>query len=220
LQVAYTLSRSIDPTTGGDLYTLSNPYSRAYDFGPAPLDRTNIGLVNFIYDIPVFRNSQNKALKTVVGGWELSGVVTMESGLPLNITLNGAQSSNGLQNATNRPNFSGNVSYPGTVASFFTTSGFSSPAVGAFGNLAKGVVRGPGRNNWNMSLFKSFVLNEEHHSRIELRVETFNTWNHTEFNGVSTGATFSSSGAITNNFGQVTSAWDPRVFQLGGKFIW
>jgi hypothetical protein len=64
-----------------------------------------------------------------------------------------------------------------------------------------------------MSLFKSFSLNEARHSRIELRIETFNSWNHTEFNSVSTG--FGS-----GNFGQVTSAWDPRVFQLGGKFIW
>ncbi len=213
LQAAYTLSRAIDPTTGGDLYTLSNPYNRSYDIGPAPLDRTHIGLVNFIYDIPVFRNSQNHLLKTVAGGWELSGIVTMESGLPLFITEGGSESSNGISGATNRPDLSGSVSYPGTVAQFFTTSGFSNPAVGAWGNLGKGVVRGPGRNNWNMSLFKSFVLSEDRHSRIELRVESFNTWNHTEFQNVST-----SYGA--GDFGQVTSAWDPRVFQLGGKFIW
>jgi hypothetical protein len=137
----------------------------------------------------------------------------MESGLPLNITENGSESSNGLSNATNRPDFSGSISYPGTIAQYFSTSGFSNPAVGAWGNLGKGVVRGPGRDNWNLSLFKSFLLNESRNSRIELRVETFNTWNHTEFQAVSTG--FGAS-----NFGQVTSTWDPRVFQLGGKFIW
>src|SRR5258707_14211115 len=51
LQFAYTLSRSIDPSTtfGGDLYTVSNPYNRAYDNGPAAVDRTHIALVNFIY---------------------------------------------------------------------------------------------------------------------------------------------------------------------------
>ncbi len=222
LQFAYTLSRAIDPATatnggsgsgGGDLYTLSDPYSRAYDNGPSPLDRTNIALVNFIYDIPLFRNSQSKLAKSVAGGWEVSGIVTMESGLPLNITENGSESSNGLSNATNRPDFSGSISYPGTIAQYFSTSGFSNPAVGAWGNLGKGVVRGPGRDNWNLSLFKSFLLNESRNSRIELRVETFNTWNHTEFQAVSTG--FGAS-----NFGQVTSTWDPRVFQLGGKFIW
>ena len=213
LQVAYTLSRAIDPTTGGDLYTLSNPYNRSYDIGPAPLDRTNIALVNFIYDIPMFRQSQNKFAKSVAGGWTISGIVTMESGLPLFINEGGSEGSNGLSGATNRPNLTGSVSYPGTVSQFFTTSGFSNPAVGSWGNLGKGVVRGPGRNNWNLSMFKSFLLSEAHHSRIELRVETFNTWNHTEFQNVST--TYGS-----GNFGQVTSTWDPRVFQLGGKFLW
>ena len=212
LQFAYTYSKAYDPATpgtgtnggSGDLYTLSNPYNRAYDNGPSPLDRANIALVNFIYEIPLFRDSQRRLLKTVAGGWELSGIVTMQSGLPLNITEGNFQGSNGLSGATNRPNFTGSVSYPGTIGQFFTTSGFSDPAVGAWGNLGKGVVRGPGRDNWNMSLFKSFLLSEAHHSRIELRVETFNTWNHTEFQGVST--SFGSS-----NFGQVTSTWDPRV---------
>jgi hypothetical protein len=152
-------------------------------------------------------------LKTVAGGWEVSGIVTMESGLPLFINEGGSEGSNGLSGATNRPDLTGSVSYPGTISQFFTTSGFSNPAVGAWGNLGKGVVRGPGRDNWNLSLFKSFVFSEARNSRIELRVETFNTWNHTEFQNVST--TFGSS-----NFGQVTSTWDPRVFQLGGKFIW
>jgi hypothetical protein len=213
LQVAYTLSRAIDPTNGGDLYTLSNPYNRSYDIGPAPLDRTHIALVNFVYEIPVFRNSQHTALKSVAGGWELSGIVTMESGLPLFLTEGGSLGSNGLSGATNRPNFTGSVSEPGTIAHFFTTSGFTNPAVGQFGNLGKGVFRGPGRNNWNMSLFKSFQLSEARKSRIELRIESFNTWNHTEYQNVSTG--FGS-----GNFGQVTSTWDARVFQLGGKFLW
>lgn len=213
VNVAYTLSRAIDPSFGsGDLATVSNPYNRAYDIGPSSYDKTNIALVNFIYEIPFFKHNSNLMTRTVLGGWELSGIVTMSSGAPLNITLNGNESSNGLASATNRPNLTGSVSTPGTVAQFFTTSGFSEPAPGDWGSLAKGVVRGPGRNNWNTSLFKSFVINEARGTRFELRVESFNTWNHTEFNAVSTG--FGSS-----NFGQVTSTWDPRVFQLGAKFL-
>ncbi|MCU1294114.1 MAG: hypothetical protein JWP08_2964, partial [Bryobacterales bacterium] len=215
LQTAYTLSRAIDPATstgGGDLYTVSNPYNRAYDNGPSGLDRTHIGLVNFIYEVPFFRTSSNRFLKTAAGGWEVSGIVTMQSGLPLNITLGGSQSSNGLANATNRPDVNGNVNYPQTVLQFFNTSAFSAPAPGAWGSLTKGMVRGPGRDNWNISLFKDFLLSESRNSRFELRIETFNTFNHTQFKDVS--SSFSSS-----NFGQVTSTWDPRVFQLGGKLI-
>jgi hypothetical protein len=214
LQAAYTLSRSVDPATsfGGDLYTVSNPYNRAYDNGPAAVDRTNIGLVNFIYDLPIFRATQNRLLKTTLGGWEVSGIATMESGLPLNITLGGAEGSNGLADATNRPNYAGSISYPQTVTQWFNPAAFSLPAPGQWGTLTKGAIRGPGRDNWNISLFKSFLLSEQRNSRLEFRVETFNTFNHTQFNGISTTYTAS-------NFGAVTSVWDPRVFQLGMKLL-
>jgi hypothetical protein len=212
LQFAYTLSRALDPASsaGGDLYTVSNPYNRAYDNGPQAADRTHIALVNFIYDLPILKTSQNQMLKSVLGGWELAAIGTMETGQPLNITLGGAQGSNGLASATNRPNYSGSVSYPHTVSQWFATSAFSLPAIGQWGSLTKGAIRGPGRNNWNVSLFKNFVFNEKRGTMLEFRVESFNSFNHTQFNGVST--SYSAS-----NFGSVTSAFDPRVFQLGVK---
>ncbi len=213
LQFAYTLSRAIDPVFGnnnGDLANVSDPYNRAYDNGPSNFDRTHIALVDFDYKIPFLKNSSNHFAKTVVGGWEFSGVVTMESGLPLNINLGGPQGANGLPNSTNRPDFSGSVTYPETVTQWMSTSAFSLPASGAWGNLPKGSIRGPGRDNWDLSLFKNFVFNEARGTMFELRFESFNTFNHTQFNAVS--STFSNS-----NFGQVTSAWDPRVFQLGAK---
>jgi hypothetical protein len=142
----------------------------------------------------------------------MSGIVTMMSGLPLHMTLGGTQGSNGLANAANRPDFTGKVSYPQQVSEWFDTSGFSTPALGAWGNLKPGEIRGPGRDNWNLSLFKSFAFSETRGSRFELRFETFNTWNHTQLKDVS--SSFSAS-----NFGQVTSVWDPRVFQLGAKLI-
>lgn len=212
LQVAYTLSRAIDPVVGtgaGDLANVSNPYNRRYDIGPSPLDRTHIGLVNFIYKLPIFTNS-SRLVKSTLGGWEVSGIVTAQTGLPLNITLGGAQGSNGLANSTNRPNVNGSIDYPGTVGSWFSKSALSVPDVGAWGNLGKGAIRGPGRNNWNLSLFKSFLFSEQRGSRLEFRLETFNAFNHTQFNNVST--SFSAS-----NFGAVTSTWDPRSLQLGMK---
>ena len=212
LQAAYTLSRTIDPVTsfGGDLSDVSNPYNRAYDNGPGLSDRTHIAFVNFIYDLPFFRSTNNHLLRTTLGGWTVSGIGTMESGLPLNITLGGSQGSNGLPSATNRPDINGSITYPQTVGAWFNTSIFSLPAPGAWGNLTKGAVRGPGRDNWNISLFKDFVISETRGSRFELRIESFNTFNHTQFNGIST--SYSAS-----NFGHVTSVWDPRVFQLGAK---
>jgi hypothetical protein len=93
---------------------------------------------------------------------------------------------------------------------YIDPAAFSLPALGAFGNLGHNAARAKGRNNWNLSLFKSFVFSETRGSRLEFRVETFNTWNHTQFHDVSNN--FGSS-----DFGQFTSAFDPRIMQLGLK---
>ena len=213
MRAFYTLSRTVDPTLGGgggaDLANISNPYlGWKYDKGPGGYDRTHNAAVNFIYEIPFLQRSPNTLLRSTVGGWEVSGIVTMTSGLPINPQLTGGQSSNGLPNATNRPDKVGSVSYPHKAGEWFSRAAFAPPAVGAWGNAGFNSLRGPGRDNWNLSLFKSFQFGEAR--RLELRAESFNIWNHTEFNQVSNGL-----GA--SNFGQVTSAFDPRVFQFGAK---
>ncbi len=217
-QAAYTLSRAIDPSTPGgsgyDLSNVTNPYiGWRHDLGPSILDRTNIAFVNFVYDLPIFRNTPNHLLKSTIGGWEVSGIVSMVSGAPLTITEGGVGGNvcSTIPNCTVRPDFSGSKKYPKTVDQWFDpSSGFVAAAPGTFGTLPYNAFRGPGRNNWNLSLFKSFMINEERGSKIEFRAESFNTWNHTQFNNVST--TFGNS-----NFGAVTTAHDPRVFQLGLK---
>jgi len=221
LRAFYTYSRTIDPTTGGngggDLSNVSNPYlGWKYDIGPGGYDRTHNAVVNFIYDVPLFRNNSSRLVKTVAGGWTVSGIVTMESGVPINIGLTGGQGGNALPNATNRPDLVSKITYPNQVTSgdhviqYIDPASFTNPAVGSFGNLGHNAVRGPGRDNWNLSLFKSFVFSETRGSRLEFRVETFNTWNHTQFNQISNN--FGS-----GNFGQFTSAFDPRILQLALK---
>jgi Carboxypeptidase regulatory-like domain/TonB dependent receptor len=247
-QFAYTWSKAMDPSTGGDngdLATVSNPYAGwKFDYGPSAFDRTNIFLSEFVYDIPLLRHSSNRFLKTVVAGWTTSGIVTIESGLPVNLTVGGALGSNGLPDATNRPSVSGAIGTPHTVGSWFNNTpvmandpvtgvptlvsvgNFLPPTVGDFGNLGYDAVRGPGRDNWNLSLFKSFLLSESRGSRLEFRCETFNTWNHTQFNSIngSIGYSFNKdfNEYLPNSgqqFGQATSAFDPRVFQLGLKLF-
>jgi len=226
LRAFYTLSRTIDPTTGGsgggDLANVSNPYlGWKYDDGPGGYDRRhNVG-VNFIYDIPLFRNNQNLLVKSALGGWQLSGIITVSSGLPINVGLSGGQGGNGLPNATNRPDLTGSISYPSTVLpgnqkiQYIDPSAFSLPALGTFGNLGHNALRGPGRDNWNLSLFKSFVFSEERGSRLEFRLQTYNTWNHTQFRGDTGGGISNNFGA--SNFGQFTTAFDPRIIELGLK---
>jgi len=219
LDAAYTWSRSIDPgtNTNADDANTDNPYDRYYDYGPSILDRTDVAFVSLVYDIPFLRHSNNPALRVGLGGWQLSAIGTMETGLPLAIGLGGtygSQSSNAVQNGTNRPDISGSVSYTKSYGQWFSGD-FSAPTPSAsapygWGNLAQGAVRAPGRDDWNIALFKDFVFSEKRGSLLELRFESFNTWNHTQFNGVNT--TFGAGG-----FGAVNSVWDPRIFQFAVK---
>ena len=220
LRAFYTLSRSIDPTTGGsgqDLNPVTNPYvGWRYDIGPSLFDRLHNFSANFIYSIPVLRNSSSRMTKSVLGGWQVSGIVTIESGLPLNVS----GGSSYIVGGGNRPNLTGPISYmhqavpskdPYTHIQYFNTSVFQDPALtapGTWGNLAHNALRGPGRDNWNLSLFKTFAFGET--SGLQLRLETFNTFNHTQFQGVS-------SSLGDGKFGQFTSAYPARIVQLGGK---
>jgi carboxypeptidase family protein len=227
LQFGYTYAKAHDSTTGtgsgGDLNNATNPYvGWKYDDGPSIYDRTNVAFVNFVYDIPLLKHSDNRFMRTVVGGWSLSGIVTMESGAPLNMGVSGSNASSVVPNSGNRPDLVGTIHYPKTVNEWFDPSAFAKPACttgpDCYGTLGHDAVRGPGRNNWNLSLFKSFVISESRGSRFEFRAESFNTWNHTQFKG-----DYNTGGISTNvgssNFGHVTGAFDPREFQLGAKLI-
>ena len=221
LQAAYTFSKAYDPATGSnnvqDLNNVSNPYNIAYDNGPSNLDRRHIAFVNFIYEIPFLKNSSNRLLKSTVGGWQVSGVVSLQTGNPINITEGGitncaavptpssctgslvgtANITSVLPNSSNRPNVNGSVGTPHSVSSWFDASAFSPTAAGEFGNMPRNSVYGPGRQNWNIAFFKSFVFSESRGSRLELRAETFNTFNHTQFKDVSNTFTNSNFGAVT-----------------------
>jgi hypothetical protein len=216
LRAFYTLSRAIDASTGGsgqDLNPVSNPYvGWKYDVGPGNFDRTHNFSANFIYDIPVFRHSRGLT-KSALGGWEISGIITAESGLPINITDGGGN----IVGGGNRPNVA-TISYSRAVLAgnqkiqYFDPAPFSAPtaqpAAGTWGTLGHNALRGPGRDNWNLSLFKTFTFSERR--GFEFRLETFNTWNHTQFNNVD-------AGVGDSRFGQFTSAFDARIIQLGGK---
>jgi len=226
LQVAYTLSKAEDSTTsngsGGDLQNVTNPYvGWKYDFGPSQFDRRNIFFTNFVYDIPFFRNSPNGLVKGGLGGWGLSAIITEESGAPINLGVSGTTASSIISNSGTRPNVNGSISYPKTVASWFNTSVFSAPVCATgpdcYGNLGFDAIRGPGRNNFDLSLKKVFAFTERF--KMEFRADAFNAWNHTQFKGDK------NNGGIGNNigssnFGQVTSAFDGRQFQLGLKLMY
>jgi Carboxypeptidase regulatory-like domain len=221
LQVAYTLARAKDATTatgsGGDLNNATNPYAGySYDYGPSVFNRNNVFFANFVYDLPIFRNGSSLQ-KGLLGGWQLASIITIESGAPINIGVNGTTASSIIGNSGMRPNLTGSISYPKTVSQWFTGN-FSAPACATgpdcYGNLGFDAVTGPGRQNWDMSLLKNFAFTERF--KMEFRVEAFNIWNHPQFEGnANLGGISNNFGA--SNFGAVTAAYDPRELQLGLK---
>ena len=219
-EVDYTWSHEIDVTTY-DLGQVSNPYNLKYDKGSGALDRRHILSLNYIYAAPFFKGDTG-LMGTVLGGWQLSGTFADESGViianqgpGLGINFDPIGLGGGY---TNRPNITGKVRYPKKQKEWFDQSVFSNPvpawAGGAnqgFGNAGKDSVLGPGRLNFDTSLFKTFVIREG--MDFKFRLETFNTFNHTEFNNV--GTSFNDG---SGNFGQTTNTWGPRVLELGGQF--
>jgi hypothetical protein len=106
--------------------------------------------------------------------------------------------------------------YPKKQLAWFDPTAFAAPVAPwmggpnqGFGSARKDAVVGPGVFNWNISLFKDFHITES--IGVQLRAESYNTFNHTQFNAINTGFT-------NGNFGQATSTVDPRTFQFGGKF--
>ncbi|HUN84253.1 MAG TPA: carboxypeptidase regulatory-like domain-containing protein [Terracidiphilus sp.] len=226
LQVAYTWSHEIDIQSGdqtsfpiaGSSGLVSDPFDLKYDRGSGLFDRRNILNVNYEYLLPFFRGSSNGFARNALGGWEVSGVTQAESGPPVNASYSPDVLGLG-GGTTNRPDKVGTVTQPKTQKEWFNTGAFATPTApwqggqnNGFGDAGKDSVVGPGLFNWNIALFKTirFVSNES--PRLQIRFESFNTFNHTEFQNIDTGFTDS-------NFGQVTNTYDPRVLQFGAKFL-
>jgi hypothetical protein len=220
-ELDYTYSHEIDITTY-DLATISNPFNTKYDKGSGALDRRQMLSANYVYNMPFFAKSSG-LVHSVLGGWELAGTIIDEGGL----NSSGNNQGPGLSisydpvglggNYTNRPNVSGKVDYPKKLKEWFDTSLFSAPVPAwlggpnqGFGDARKDAINGPTRVNFTTSLYKSFAMTERAH--FELRFESFNTFNHTEYNAFNN----SFGNAL---FGQITSTFDPRVLELGGKFV-
>jgi hypothetical protein len=237
-ELDYTYSHEIDIQSVDDVCCVSNPWNLKYDKGSGVLDRRQMVNANYIYKLPFFSKS-NGLIHSIAGGWEIAGTFIGESGVP-NSQVTGAggvanNSGNGYDSVglggdyTIRPNVSGKMSYPKKMGQWFDTSMFSSatpqwlggPNLG-FGDAGKDSVVGPGRVNFTTSLYKSFAVTERAH--FELRFESFNTFNHTEPYGLATSYNpqnnYPFSTAVgSGQFGAVTSTWDPRNLELGGKFV-
>ena len=214
-EVDYTYSHEIDITSTDDS-TINNPFNIKYDKGSGGFDRRNILSANYIYKLPIFK--EPGFTHSVLGGWEVAGTIIDETGVPTLPAMSLNYDTVGLDGGyTNRPNQSAKVKKLGGIKTAFDTSVFSFPTAAwaggpnqGFGSSGRDAIPGPNRVNFTTSLYKAFAFTEK--ARFEFRVESFNTFNHTEPNGVG-------NQLGNSNFGTVTSFYDPRALEFGGKFI-
>jgi Carboxypeptidase regulatory-like domain/TonB-dependent Receptor Plug Domain len=234
LTADYTYSRAIDLNdcdnigggTGCSNTQITDPFNVKRDYAVAGYDRTHVFSANYVYSLPNFRI--NGVLKYITNGWQVSGITRFWSGPPIDIFINGGNAGNFVNVV--RPDFNGGQVYTShdDNVHWFNPFVFTAPQPGSVGNLPRNRFRGPGINNWDISLFKNFNFSESRY--LQLRLETFNTFNHTQPAAIGNdhnapnnwlistpGPGLAPTPATVGNAGNVTGYRDPRNVQLGVK---
>jgi len=221
LGVSYTWSRLLTTNPVDRGFGATNTYNLRQDYGPSQLNTPQIFVLSYLYQEPFFRN-QHGAAGLVLGGWELSGIVNVQTGQSITVTqsadpfaVNGNRGIGFLQgDATNLANQNGSPNGPKTVNEFFNTAAFTQ-SVGTFGNSRPGAVLGPGFQRWDTSLFKNIHFGER--AALQLRLETFNTFNHGSPSQICNDSGTTTCIVNGSGWGEVTGYHIPREVQIGAK---
>jgi hypothetical protein len=178
-------------------------------------------VVGYIYELPIGRGRRigtdwSTPVNLLLGGWQINGITTYQSGTPLSISANNVS---GLSNPRGNANNNGKSGkLQGDIHQrlnrYFDTSVFSQPAPFTFGNASIRVadIRAPGARNWDISLFKEVPLSEK--LKTQVRSEFLNAFNTVRFSGPNTSVNSNQFGVIS---GQSNS---PRQIQFGLKLLW
>jgi len=216
---AYTWSHALTDNQTDRSTPPRSIHNMALDYGPMQQDRRHVFSANFVYELPFFQN-KGGFLGAVLGGWDVSGILSAATGSPLTI-LDGTstradragQGCYGASPCNMFPDVVGDIYAIDPNASgwyWFNPKAFASVPAGQVrhGNARRGQVYGPGYWRQDLSLFKNIRFTEQ--VTAQFRAEAFNVFNHTNPSGLYTAMT-------SSYFGQVSSTRDPRILQLGLK---
>jgi len=233
-QLSYTWAHALDDASSaslgsnnqGDFRLQTDP---RLEYGNADFDVRQRFVANYSYELPFGKNkalggNATGALNQIIGNWQVAGIVSASTGnwyTPTDsvVNLSGSDGGGSVFNAS-RPNVVGNPNgahcVPGTL---FNTCAFVSNTVpGIYGDANRNIIRGPGYQDWDISLFKLFPVRETMH--FEFRAEFFNAFNHynPQFANPNTIATNTATELGSATFGFATAARDPRFIQFALKF--
>jgi hypothetical protein len=229
-QVAYTFSKCMSDSTGyygawNNALSASaywqNVYDQKAEYAPCYYDSTHVISAYAIYDLPFGRGKMlaknaGRLVNGVVGGWEVSPIVSFRTGWPM--PTQGAEDNSGTYGRGARLDCNGvpsitNTFIPGIGRQWFTNSGqFTQPAAGTFGNCSPQLsdLRSPRYTDVDLSLHKDFPITERF--RLQFRTDFVNAFNHVQYNAPNMG--------YGSTMGQITTAQPPRNIQLALKLYY
>jgi hypothetical protein len=231
-QVSYTWGKALTDapdhisTSGGgagiDTGTFREPqdsFNLGAERGPAEFDIAHRFVASYVWELPFghgrrFGNEWGGPMNFLAGGWQITGIHVVQTGLALTATLGGASVLNLGGERRARPNLVGDPELPSserTIQRWFNTAAFAafSPAPQAFGSAGVGIMRGPGYSNFDFSLAKDFRVDERRY--VQFRTEIFNAFNRANFGPPNIQQE-------SSGFGQILSASNARILQFGLKF--
>ena len=213
LSAAYTYGKSLDQSS--NVAEEVNPFNPALSYAISSFDVKHNFVLSYDYQLPFDELFHPNRLTR---GWSLSGITHFASGFPVTMINNGDNSligtnPNGINNSSiDEPDYNGGPLHlshnPRTNGNnYFDTTAFSMNALGTPGNAKRRFFYGPGEDNYDMALAKKLLITKS--TDLLFRLEAFNIFNHTQFNGPT--AVDGDIGSST--FGQAISAAPPRILQ-------
>lgn len=235
---SYAYSHSIDDASSGGDGSFVNSYNFQMNRASSNFDQRHVFSLSYIYDLPFFKSPG--LIHSVLGGWQWSGITTVQTGAPFSVTNGGAGSipsdnagvANGIGTGSH-PDLVGNpngaISTSGNAAPnqagplLVNPTAFAAPRGLTFGTSPRNVARNPRQTNFDMAVFKHFAIHES--VALEFRAEAFNVFNHTEWGYIAGDAgSAGGNGSYTGGsnsigcYGDNLNAGDP-VNCLGDNFL-
>ncbi|MGC1201143.1 MAG: carboxypeptidase regulatory-like domain-containing protein [Candidatus Acidiferrales bacterium] len=218
-QSNFTWSKTLDTASSGNISfgtnELPNPFDLGYNYGISSENVPFIWVSNFIYTSPLLRD-KNQFIQQTLGGWELSGIVTLQSGFPFGIAGGYGDNSGSLQGGDRAdivPGQNFDVRKGGQsqwLNEYFNTAAFTFNAPGTFGDSGRNMFQGPPSKNVDAAIAKNWSVRERYN--LQFRWEMFNAFNHPNF------GTPDANVGDGGSFGKITSLGPMRVMQAGLKF--
>ncbi|HTS70178.1 MAG TPA: hypothetical protein VMO17_14450, partial [Terriglobia bacterium] len=232
---SYTWQKCLSIQDEGQSGSIQNPYNWSADKGNCDFNVPQIFVFSYAYELPfgkgkAFGNDMSGAANALLGGWQISGITTVETGSYFSATANATDVANiNPSSETERANVTGvspSAGWHQTVQDWYNPAAFTTPAPYTFGDVGRNTLRGPDTIDWDFGLMKNFHISES--KQFQFRAESFNMFNRANFappGGGSSGGFATLGGAAGTavngaNFMHIFSAAAAREIQFSLKFLW